>query len=70
MTTTVYEPKPRYVVEVANSINDYAGRRHQGAWNFAYAYDALTDAEAMADRLAEDNEYVRVIDRADNEETA
>lgn len=71
MTTIVHEPKPRYVVEVANSISDYAGRRLQGAWNFAYAYDALTDAEAMADRMAEDNEYVRVIDRAENnEETA
>lgn len=68
MSKTVYEPTPRYVVETANTLPTLTGGRVQGAWNFAYAFDLLRDAQNMAVRMAEDNEYVRVIDRADNEE--
>lgn len=68
--STVYEPRPRYVVEVANSISNIVGHRMVGAWNFSYAYLHLSDAQAMAERLAEENEYVRVIDRAEPAKTA
>lgn len=65
MIRVVAEPRPRYVVETANmiSVYGYIESRSRGAWNFAYAYNELSDAESMAARMAEDNEFVRVIDR-------
>ncbi|QMU97822.1 hypothetical protein FVO59_11850 [Microbacterium esteraromaticum] len=68
MSTIIYEPEPRYVVETANALSGVTGIRLRGAWNFEHAFHALEDATAHADRLAEDNEHVRVIDRAENEE--
>lgn len=64
MSKVIYEPSPRYVVEVANTVSGYGGHRHQGAWNFEHAFALASDAGALAKRLAEDNEFVRVIDRA------
>jgi hypothetical protein len=64
MVATTYEPKPRYVVEVANTISySVSGARHAGAWEFRYAFEQEMDAYAAADRLAEEHEFVRVIDR-------
>lgn len=69
--TVVYTPRPRYVVETANTIESQTGERAPGLWNFGFAFHARNDAITAADRLAEDNEYVRVIDRAEtNEENA
>lgn len=68
MSVTVYKPVPRYVVETAETFDTPTGQRFPGAWNFAFAFYDATDARAAADRLAEEHEYVRVIDRAENEE--
>lgn len=67
--TVAYVPRPRYVVERANTITSFTGQRCQGAWEFVFAFNDMQDAIAAADREAEDNEWVRVIDRtADDEE--
>lgn len=63
MSKVIYEPAPRFVVEVANTVSHIRGERMQGAWNFEHAFALASDAEALAKRLAEDNEFVRVIDR-------
>lgn len=65
----VYEPKPRYVVETADVVS-FGSDEHPGAWNFHYAFERLDDAMAMADRLAEEHQYVRVIDRHATKENA
>lgn len=66
--TVIYGPKPRYVVETANTIVGLAGRNYLGAWQFRFAFHQEADAKAAADRLAEENEHVRVIDRTESEE--
>lgn len=67
MSKVIAEPRPRYVVEMANTISPYGGGRYVGTWNFACAYDALSDAESMAARMAEDNEFVRIVDRQETQ---
>lgn len=67
MAEVVYRPEPRYVVERADSISALGGGRHPGGWNFEYAFELLHDAETKAARMSEENEYVRVIDRAATE---
>lgn len=69
MSAEIHRPQPRFVVETADTIIAYGGARSQGMWRFAFAFDLESDAITQANRLAEDNEFVRVIDRtATNEE--
>lgn len=66
----VYAPKPRYAVEVANTISKITGGRMQGAWDYRFGFHNLDDAVSAADRLAEEHEFVRVVDRnAETDET-
>jgi len=69
--TVIYEPAPRYVVETADTIANVTGERMAGRWEFAFAFANRGEAMMTADRLAEDREYVRIIDRnptTDNQE--
>lgn len=52
----------RYSVEIGSQA--YMGiERTYVAWAFVRGFKTLGDAEAYADRIAEDNEFVRVVDR-------
>ncbi|WP_053387673.1 hypothetical protein [Leucobacter japonicus] len=52
----------RYAVEIGSQA--YIGMEPTYVdWAFDRGFKSLSDAEAYADRAAEDNEFVRVIDR-------
>ena len=63
----VADVRPRFVVEVGEieSIENVSGVviGESLSWSFRFAFDALTDAEAAARRLAEELEHVRIVDR-------
>lgn len=76
MSETIYEPKPRYEVQLGEasyleefdaSNGTYVKTCTTTYWNFDAAFNQKKDAISYADRLAEDNEYVRVIDREGKE---
>lgn len=58
--------KNRYVVETASrEIVPRLGRETEarpGEWEFEKAFELLSDAEAYAKRIAEDYEWVRIIE--------
>lgn len=61
--TVVFEPLPRYVVQVAEPIG--YGRVH---WCFEEAFTERFEAVALAESLARHKEHVRVIDRVPKQE--
>lgn len=63
MNKTMYEPRPRYVVEIGESVMTIPGRIEFAGWVFHHAFSSMADAQACADGAAEDHQYVRVIDR-------
>lgn len=76
MSETIYEPKPRYEVQrgEAEYIEGfdatkgiYAKTLTTTSWSFDKAFNLKSDAITYADRMAEDHEFVRVIDREEKE---
>lgn len=70
MSKTIYEPKPRYLVESGEGSYvqkepDWVAPPELTAihWSFDKAFNQEKDAISYADRMAEDHEFVRVIDR-------
>ncbi|MEV4777479.1 hypothetical protein [Microbacterium sp. LWH12-1.2] len=59
----------RYEVQIANTITNMLGDDRLGRWNFHLGFHDLEDARAAAERLSEDNRWVRVVD-TQNEGTA
>lgn len=64
----ITEFQRRYLVEIANTISTLTGRDLHGAWEFRLAFHDEADAHAAAERLSEDNRWVRVVDTQDNNE--
>lgn len=60
----------RYEVQIANTLTTTMGHDVQGYWNFHLGFHDLADATAAAERLSEDNRWVRVVDTQNDEETA
>ena len=68
MSKTIYEPKPRYEVQVGEA--EYIWEPHNQEniltsmyWSFDRAFTMEHDAITYANLMAEDHEFVRVIDR-------
>lgn len=68
MSKTIYEPKPRYEVQVGEA--EYIWEPHNQeniltgmCWSFDRAFTMEHDAITYANLMAEDHEFVRVIDR-------
>ena len=64
---TIYEPRHRYVVEVADTVVAFAGPRSPGRWAFHSSFSIQKAALVKADEIAETYEWVRVVDRAGGE---
>lgn len=61
----------RYEVQVAQTISTLRGVDMQGSWDFHFGFHELSDAMSAAERLSEENRWVRVVDtQEDNEENA
>lgn len=58
----ITEFRRRYEVQIANTIATVTGRDMQGSWNFHLGFHNEADAMAAAERLSEDNRWVRVVD--------
>ena len=72
MSKTIYEPKPRYEVQVgeAEYIEGFDATKGKYetsltgmCWSFDRAFTMEHDAITYAKLMAEDQEFVRVIDR-------
>lgn len=68
MSKTIYEPKRRYEVQVGEA--EYIWEPHNReniltgmCWSFDRAFTMEHDAITYANLMAEDHEFVRVIDR-------
>lgn len=68
MSKTIYETKRRY--EVQQGEAEYIGESHNQeriltgrCWSFDRAFNMEHDAITYANLMAEDHEFVRVIDR-------
>lgn len=66
--TIIFEPKPRYIIEIGDTVSFLTGGRAAGAWNFHAGTDDEAIAKSMAYQLAKEHEYVRVIERSAIEE--
>ncbi|MDH5134048.1 MULTISPECIES: hypothetical protein [unclassified Microbacterium] len=67
MNAPTYEYRRRYEVQIASTISTITGRDMQGRWEFCLAFHDLADAQAAAERLSEDNRWVRVVDTQNEE---
>ena len=68
MSKTIYEPKPRYEVQVVEA--EYIWEPHNQeniltgmCWSFDRTFTIKHDAITYAKLMAKDHEFVRVIDR-------
>lgn len=68
--STVEEFRRRYEVQIAATIPSVMGKDLQGYWGFYLAFHNLEDARAAAERLSEDNRWVRVVDTQNEENNA
>lgn len=67
---TITEFRRRFEVQIADSIPKVMGGDMQGYWRFHLGFHTETDAMAAAERLSEDNRWVRVVDINEEEGTA
>lgn len=65
--SAVEEFRRRYEVQIANTISTVRGVDMQGYWDFHLGFHDLEDARAAAERLSEDNRWVRVVDTQNEE---
>lgn len=66
MTKTVYEPRPRFVVQVGDVVRSRVdGTTHAMSWEFETAFDGIQMAKDRADLLARNTPHVRVVDRGE-----
>lgn len=63
----VTEFRRRYEVQIAQTISTATGRDLRGAWGFRLGFHDEADAHAAAERLSEDNRWVRVVDTQNEE---
>lgn len=63
MGKTIYEPRPRYVVEWGRYVETLTGQVMPSGWEFRRAFASLDDARAFADLEAGEHLFVRVVDR-------
>lgn len=68
MSKVIGEFRRRYEVEIADSITLAGGIDRPGDWHFQFGFHELHDAQSAAERLSEDNRWVRVIDTHDDNE--
>lgn len=59
---TITEFRRRFEVQIADSIPKVMGGDMQGYWRFHLGFHNEADAMAAAERLSEDNRWVRVVD--------
>lgn len=65
MVVVVFEPRPRYIVEVGEEEKVFGGELIEVVWSFYRAFEDLADAEACAVGEAKSEPFVRVIDRGE-----
>ena len=74
MSKIIYQPRISFEVQIGEG--NYVQKLPQWeadpelthvTWRFSAAFNQKDDASAYADRMAEDHEFVRVIDREEKE---
>lgn len=63
----IEEFRRRYEVQIARSLTTLVGEDKRGYWDFHLGFHDLGDARAAAERLSEDNRWVRVVDTNEQE---
>lgn len=65
---TVYEPRPRFIVEIADYVSRQSGVHEPTHWAFEEAFETLEEAKGSADYHARMNRFVRVIEKGSTDE--